>query len=107
VVVTPGIELSCPAGADACTASATASVQLSTTATKHTKQLVIARTRARVAAGKHKAFVFTLTRQGAQLLAKRVHLRVKFTVVSRVGHYGPITTTKTITIKSPAGQRRR
>jgi hypothetical protein len=103
VLVDPGIKVSCPTGGSPCTADETASVQVPATVAraKKTRRVVIGRAHFTISAGKSKELTFKLNREGARLLRKLGRLRVKVTVVSRVDHNKPITTTKTITIKAP------
>jgi hypothetical protein len=109
VLVDPGIKVTCPKGGNPCTADETATVRVPASAAraKKTKRIVIGRAHFTIPAGKSKELTFKLNRKGARLLRKLGHLRVTVTVVSRVGHNKPITTTKKITIKTPARKHRR
>jgi hypothetical protein len=103
ILVTPGIKVSCPAAGDPCTADETASVTVAAlVARAKTRKVVIGRAHFTIPAGKTRELTFKLNSKGARLLHSFKHLRVTVTVVSRVGHNKPITTTKTIAIKAPA-----
>jgi hypothetical protein len=78
----------------------------STARGKKTKRLVIGRAHFTIPAGESKELSLKLNRPGARLLRKLGRLRVMVTVVARVDHNKPITTTKTITIKAPARKHR-
>jgi uncharacterized repeat protein (TIGR01451 family) len=102
ILVTPGIKVSCPAGGDPCTADETATVTVpASVARANTKKVVIGRAHFTITAGKRRQLTFKLNSKGARLLRRFKHLRVTVTVVSRVGHNKPITTTKAIAIKAP------
>jgi hypothetical protein len=103
LLVDPGIKVSCPSGAP-CSADESASVQVAASAarSKKTKRLVIGQAQFTIAAGKATEITFKLNHNGTQLLRKLKHLRTTVTVISRVAHNKPITTTKTITITAPA-----
>jgi hypothetical protein len=106
VLVTPGITVACPAGGSPCTADETATAQVpASLARAKTKKIVIGRAHFTIPAGKTIKLTFKLNAKGAKLLRKLGHLRVKVTVISRVEHHTPITTTKTITIKAPKHKR--
>jgi FKBP-type peptidyl-prolyl cis-trans isomerase 2 len=103
LLVDPGIKVSCPSGAT-CSADESASVQVATSAarSKKTKRLVIGQAHFTIPAGRATELTFKLNSKGTQLLRKLKHLRITVTVISRVAHNKPITTTKTITITAPA-----
>jgi hypothetical protein len=99
--------VSCPTGGDPCTADETATAQVPASAAGvKTKKNVIGSLHFTIPARNSKELTFKLNAKGARLLRKLKTLRVTVTVVSRVGHNTPITTTKTITIKAPAGKRK-
>jgi autotransporter-associated beta strand protein len=103
VLVDPGIKVSCPSGAT-CSADERASVQVAASAARsnQTKRLVIGQAHFTTPAGRATELTFKLNSSGTQLLRKLKHLRITVTVISRVAHNKPITTTKTITITAPA-----
>jgi hypothetical protein len=108
VLVNPGIKLSCPPGGKPCIADETASVPVPVSmARAKTKRLVIGRAHVTIPAGRSKQLTFKLNSKGAKLLRKLGHLRITVTVISRVDHNTPITTTQTFTIKAPARKHRR
>jgi hypothetical protein len=104
VVVHPGIKVSCPSGGFACSAGESASVRVPASAARSTKtkRLAIGTARFTIAAGKATQLTIKLNSNGTRLLRKLKHLRITVTVISRVAHNKPITTTKTITIVAPA-----
>jgi hypothetical protein len=103
VSVDPGIKVFCPAGGQPCSADETVTGQApaSTARGNTTTRLVIGRAHFTISAGKSKELSLKLNRRGARLLRKLGRLHVTVTVVARVDHNQPITTTKTITIKAP------
>lgn len=95
LLVRPGVTLSCPAGEEACTATATATAARGGRA----RPPVIGKARLQVAAGAQKAVAFRLNPRGLQLLGERAGLRATLTLSSRVGEGEPRTDTKAFTIK--------
>jgi hypothetical protein len=107
-MVDPGIKVSCPSGVSACSADVSASAQVPASAanSKKTKLVLIGQAHFAIAAGKATKLTFKLNSKGVQLLRQLKTLRITVTVISRVAHNNPITTTKTITIKAPAHKHR-
>ena len=102
VLVTPGITVSCPADGHPCNAVESATTLAPASAASAKKQkFVIGKASFTVPAGQKKKLTFKLNRTGRKLLRNLGHLKATITVVSRVDHGTPITTTKTITIKPP------
>lgn len=96
------------AGGSPCTANETAAVTVpATVAGAKTKKIVIGRASFTSLAGMSRAITFNLNSKGARLLHKLGHLKITVTLVSRVGHNRPITTTKTFTIKAPPRKHKR
>jgi hypothetical protein len=103
VLVTPGITLSCPTSRQACTAAerATTLAPASAASANEKKRFVIGKGSFTVPAGQKQKLRFALNRTGLKLVRKLGHLKVTVSVISRVDHGTPTTTTKTITIKPP------
>ena len=105
VLVTPGITEICPAGGSTCSANGTANAVVPAAATAKTKRVVIGQAKITIPAGKLAHYTFKLNAQGAKLLKKLHQLHVTVVLVSRDGSGTAVTTTKTITIKTPAKRK--
>jgi hypothetical protein len=101
ILVDTGIKVGCPAGGPACTSAASAKTVKAVAAKLRKSKLTIAKKTFTIAAGTTKKIVLTLSAKGAKALKRNKKLRVKVTVVTKVGSGAAITTVRTITIKQP------
>jgi hypothetical protein len=107
ILVDTGIKVSCPAGGAACSAVASARTLKAVAARKvHKSKVTLASKTFKIAAGKTQRIVLTLSSKGAKALKRNKKLRVKVTVVARVGNNAARTTTRTITIKQPKAAKK-
>jgi Protein of unknown function (DUF1565) len=108
ILVNTGITVSCSAGGSPCTVSETANASVAASGARvRIKKLLIGRANFTIPAGKSRKITFKLSATGSRLLRKLGSLRVTVTLVSRVDHKKPITTTKSFTIRLPARKHRR
>ena len=105
LLVDPGIREVCPVGGPACSATESATARVHASAGAKTAKVVIAQTHVTILAGKTAKLTFKLNSRGAKLLRQLKVLRVTVTVTGRAGDNTPVTTTRQITIKTPAIKR--
>jgi hypothetical protein len=101
ILVDTGIKVTCPAGPASCTAAAGAKTIKAVTAKVHKTKLTVAKKTFTIAAGKTQKIVLTLSTKGAKALKRNKKLKIKVTVLTKVGNGAVQTTTRTITIKQP------
>ena len=104
VVVKTGESTRCPAGGTACGVTVTATVPsklAAAAAVRKTKTVTVGNARFTVASGTTKIVHFKLSRKGARLLARLRALKVTVHITVRHGKARPVTTTRTIIVKSP------
>jgi len=105
VLLDPGIRETCPTGGPACSAAESATARVRASAATRTSKVVIGHAHFTIPAGKTVTLTLKLNSGGAKLLRRLKTLRVTVTVTGSVANNKPVTTTKQITIRLPAGKR--
>jgi hypothetical protein len=103
VLVDPGLRVSCPSRGARCSVVETATAQVA--AASRSRRSTIGRSRFTIPSAGSRELTFKLSGAGAQLLRRLGRLRVRLTIVSRVGRNPTVTTTRTITIRAPKRRR--